>query len=497
MLAAGFVLTPLAGAGDVHQVKKVIAAKNAVAEHPDSVQAHREYQSAMIEEGWKAQILEEYAGRLKQARTPGNLYLWARLQEGEEEAPAFETLVKEFPDFSWGYFGLATVEEKQGDVGEAIRLSERALELDPLNVLVYQNLASYHEAHGDIEKSLQTIERGLQSLPDDPGLLAYRGAYLRLLKRYEEARPDLEKVLEQQPDDRVALWNLLFLFTETKDAEAALAIGERYLALWPQGRQAWVKMALNHLALYDRRHDIEHLLAAEEACEQAIQTDPTDLDAYYALYNYFTDRDWWVHGLYYNNKARQLTDRSASVYEGLEHNFAWIPSAKMGTSSFRIEAVEPASPEAGASAPGREHLVQAIAAMREKNYRQARLSLKQAVELAPDDPVVRYHQTLMRMFDEAVVGGALEQLHQYRDAVKAGAGINLDTFEVFVEPFERYLQRDPTSPEIYEAFGDIFDADPGGAYRTSALPYYEKALELGGDQARLSEKIQAIRSVNH
>ncbi|MBI1976373.1 MAG: tetratricopeptide repeat protein [Candidatus Omnitrophica bacterium] len=494
LLVLGRIEEVPAHAAELDKVKRVIAVKKAIAENPDSVGAHREYQDVMIEEGWKTQILEEYAGRLKKERTAENLYLLGRLQEGEEEAKTFETLVKEFPEFAWGYYGLGFMKDVEGDVDEAIRLTEKAVELDPQNALFYRKLSDYHKANGEIEKSLQTIEKGLRVLPDDPDLLSDHADRLYLLKRYDEARADLERALGQEPDHQSAQRQMLFLLTETKESKEAVAVGERYLSSWPNDRPCWAKLAQNHLALFDRRHDIESLLAAEKACEKAIQADPLDLDAYYLLIDYFSDRNWWVHALYYNNSAMKLTDPEAETYGSLEHNFEWIPAHKMGTSSFRIEAVEPSSLDSGASSPGREHVVQAIAAMREKDYRKARISLKKASELAPDDPLIQYHQILMKMFDEAVVGGTIEQLHQYRDAVKAGAGINLDTFEVFTEPFEGYLKRDLTSPEIHEAFGDIFDADPSGPYRKSALRYYEKAIELGGERARISEKINAIQS---
>jgi tetratricopeptide (TPR) repeat protein len=289
----------------------------------------------------------------------------------------------------------------------------------------------------------------------------------------------------------------------TKAFEEAVTVGERYLSLTPTDRQAWVLLAQGHLALYDRQlyegqKNPKHLLAAELACESAVEADPADAVAVYAtLYNYFSDRNWWVHALYYNNRALKLTEQDSPDYEAFEHNRSWIPANRIAGKSWDIEVIAPSSAAPGPASAGGEDLLQATAAMKEKNYRQARRSLQQAAQRAPDDPLVRYHQTLMRMFDEAVVQGTITQLQELRDAVKAGAGINLDTFEVFMEPFEGYLKRDPTSPEIQEAFGDIFAADPGGLYRKSALPYYEKAIELGGDRARLSEKIQTIRSANH
>lgn len=134
----------------------------------------------------------------------------------------------------------------------------------------------------------------------------------------------------------------------------------------------------------------------------------------------------------------------------------------------------------------------AVSYMLQKDYKAARQALKKAKELAPDDLSIRYHVHLMHIFDQAVVEGTVKQLREIAAGVKAGAGINLDTFEVLVLPFERYLDRDPASPEIYEAFGDIFTASPNSAHWKSAIKYYQKAIELGGDKNRLSAKIAEI-----
>jgi hypothetical protein len=115
--------------------------------------------------------------------------------------------------------------------------------------------------------------------------------------------------------------------------------------------------------------------------------------------------------------------------------------------------------------------------------------LKEAGKLAPKNLAIQYHIILMEMFDEAVVGGTVKQLQDIAAGVKAEVGINLDTFDVFVVPFERYLDRDPTSPEIYEAYGDIFTASPNPYYWKSAIPHYKKAIRLGGNMRRLLEKV--------
>lgn len=142
---------------------------------------------------------------------------------------------------------------------------------------------------------------------------------------------------------------------------------------------------------------------------------------------------------------------------------------------------------------GRAHAALAVAYIMNREYSNARKSLQDADKIGVESPAFEYNKSFMRVFDEAVVVGTVEQLQAIAEAVKSGGGPNLGTF-FFGAAFERYFKRDPTSPEIYEAYGDIFFAHSNDFHWSTALDNYKKALELGGDKKRLMDKITKIET---
>jgi len=559
-------------AKDLGDVKALIKAKQALSENSESVYAHRLYQDLLLKDGWRKQLLEEYSKRIaEKGRTAENLYLLARLQDMDEQEESFRKIVDEFPQFAWGYYGLGGSYEDKNDYKKAIKFYEKAVSLDNKHVPAYQQLAvSYTETEG-MEKAVEILEQGLSQAPGNAGLLSYHGYYLRILKKYAPALKSLQEALQQEPEHETALRQLGFLYTDQGKHNEAIKARKKYLELWPGHGNSWYQLGVNYMSLYDKDKEITNLDFALQCFDKVAETIKDNPEPYYSLIDYFSERGWDAHSLYYNQKAIELTLPEAKTYSSLEHNISWIPANKMGTSSYQIEAIIPedyirapadlsdatektfkgivseqvwlalAKAMGKSAKPGMEDLDKfinqypqlsvgyynrgilklwsykkkesiddfkkavslmpdwargynalAVSTMLQKDYKAARQALKKAKELAPDDLSVRYHAHLMHIFDQAVVGGTVKQLRETAAGVKAGAGINLDTFEVFVLPFERYFARDPASPEIYEAFGDIFTASPNSAYWRSALQYYQKAIELGGNFDRLTEKTGEI-----
>jgi len=132
-----------------------------------------------------------------------------------------------------------------------------------------------------------------------------------------------------------------------------------------------------------------------------------------------------------------------------------------------------------------------VAYILNREYSNARKSLQAADTIGVESPAFEYNKSFMRLFDEAVVVGTVKPLQDMAEAVRRGGGPDLDKF-FFAAAFARYFKRDPTSPEIYEAYGDIFFAHSNDYYWTTALENYKKALELGGDEKRLTDKITKI-----
>ena len=315
-------ILPSVQAASPGNVKALIAAKKAIQENPDSVTAHRTYQDAMNRDGWKTQMIEEYTRRFKENQTPQNLYLLARLKDTEEQEPLFRQLIQEHPDFFWGYFGLAGVLQERSQYQEADQLYEKAIVLDPKNTNAYYSLAFSFDQQEQYQEADRMILRGLEEVPNDAELLAAHGAFLRLLEKPDEALAALEKALASDPENSWALRQLSILHTDAKRHEDAVKIRRKYLELWPDKAMEWAYLAQNLLELYDRSPSWELLEESEAAWQKAVEIKPENVNVYGTLTDYYTDRKWWVHGLWFNKRGYETADRDSESHKSFPHHNA-------------------------------------------------------------------------------------------------------------------------------------------------------------------------------
>jgi Flp pilus assembly protein TadD len=129
---------------------------------------------------------------------------------------------------------------------------EKALELgatskDPINLLTY----IYSTVDGDTEKALAMTRKGIEMFPEDNDFRRNEIQFLIQLDKIEEAQTNLITAIENEPDDPALRFSLGVMYdnlAETKESEEE-------------------KNALQEKAM--------------EAYTQAIEVDPTYLNAYY------------------------------------------------------------------------------------------------------------------------------------------------------------------------------------------------------------------------
>lgn len=88
---------------------------------------------------------------------------------------------------------VANIRVIEGKLDEAVKLYERALELDPENLLILNNLATIlGEQEGRRDEALQHINKAIELSGPSPALLDSKGVVLFHIGRLEEARQCLE-----------------------------------------------------------------------------------------------------------------------------------------------------------------------------------------------------------------------------------------------------------------------------------------------------------------
>lgn len=332
-----------ANATDLPQAKALIKAKNDLKENPNSVRAHRVYQNLMSKEGWKEAMKVEYAKRLKeQGRTPENLYLYTRLLGEAEQEKLFTELVNKFPDFSWGYYGLAYVKRKQKLYEEAVKLYEHVLAIDPQMVDSYFQMSTAYEKLGDYAQATESVKMAVDLDPDNAKYIAYQATYLRLMGDARQAIPLLDKAISIDPDNKLALRQKMWAHRDREQYKEVREAALKYLALWPDNYRAKLFLCQSSFELFDSTNDLSYWQESQDYFLEAVAKDPKSMTPYIWMIDVYSNAGWYVYALYFNQKAFDLLgEDDGEAYDSLSHNISWIPSARMATSGFRIEVYKP------------------------------------------------------------------------------------------------------------------------------------------------------------
>ncbi|MGN9760960.1 tetratricopeptide repeat protein [Streptomyces sp. SD31] len=113
----------------------------------------------------------------------------------------------------------------------------------------YRARAIAHDLAGDRHAAVVRLNRALELAPDDPGSLALRGEYHRVLERHDEAIRDLGRALELNPADAFALASRGATRLSRHELDEALADLDRAVELKPDYPWALVRRARVHRAL--------------------------------------------------------------------------------------------------------------------------------------------------------------------------------------------------------------------------------------------------------
>ncbi|MBT6501808.1 MAG: tetratricopeptide repeat protein [Deltaproteobacteria bacterium] len=328
-----------ANAENLPQTDALTKARNNIKENPNSVSAHRVYQNLMNKEAMK----EEYARRLKeQGRTAENLYLYARLLSDAEQEKLFTELMNEFPDFPWGYYGLAFIKGKKSLFEEAVKLYEHALAIDPQMVESYYQMSKVYYELSDYAKAIESVKMAVDLVPDNAKYIAYQATYFRLMGDARQAIPLLDKAISIDPENKLALRQKMWAHRDREQYKEVREAALNYLALWPDNYQARLFLCLSSFELFDSTNDFSYWNESQKYFIETVGIDPKRMTPYNWMIDAYSDAGWYVYALYFNQKAFDLLgEDDGEAYDTLSHNIGWIPSTKIAASGFRIEVYKP------------------------------------------------------------------------------------------------------------------------------------------------------------
>jgi TolB-like protein/DNA-binding winged helix-turn-helix (wHTH) protein/Flp pilus assembly protein TadD len=170
------------------------------------------------------------------------------------------------PELGDAYIALADTHISQWHWAEAEAEYRRALDLNPNDAAAHLGLANWLQFQGRIEEALEWARRGRELDP----LGNSDGTILEILhnpRRYDETIRESRNVLAVKPDDTFTLWNLGWALICNHQAEEAVTVLERAVAI--TDRSPGVISALVWAYAHSgRRTDAQRLLGELKKREQ-------------------------------------------------------------------------------------------------------------------------------------------------------------------------------------------------------------------------------------
>lgn len=182
----------------------------------------------------------------------------------------YRQLAARFPGNARLLFLLGSAESQNGNGGEAVRLLEQCLLVDPLDADAYNNLGLALETQKRYDEALQSYDRAIALHPGRPEAHINKGLALRKLGKLQAALECFERALERDPGNAEQHNNRGNVLLDLRRREDALASFDRAVALAPGYAEAFANRgsALQSLgrfpqalASFDRAIALDPMLA--------------------------------------------------------------------------------------------------------------------------------------------------------------------------------------------------------------------------------------------
>ncbi|MFZ5843773.1 MAG: tetratricopeptide repeat protein [Pseudomonadota bacterium] len=125
---------------------------------------------------------------------------------------------------------MATFQLGQGRYQEAAGYFEKAGQIAPRNVSIWNNLGSAYFLSGDLDKSVTAFKRSL-SLREDAGTFSNLGTLYYYLGRYHDSAEHFRRAIELQPETFSLYGNLADAYRQVGQQERAVESNKKALSL--------------------------------------------------------------------------------------------------------------------------------------------------------------------------------------------------------------------------------------------------------------------------
>lgn len=202
-------------------------------------------------------------------------------------------------------FKMKRLKEASFDIG-------RALTLDPDNLDYLMLQADIYFADGNIEGSYRTLEKAETLAPENAEVQLKLGEITFYGRDYDRSLKYLSKVTEHDANNRTALFMKGFIYKEKGDTASAVQMLRRVCDRFPDYAPAFEELGI----LYAARNENMAL----EYLNTALQLEPTNTNAMYALAMFYQDRQDYENAETLYRQMLSVNEASADAW----HNLGWI-----------------------------------------------------------------------------------------------------------------------------------------------------------------------------
>ncbi|MBW7864356.1 MAG: tetratricopeptide repeat protein [Candidatus Hydrogenedens sp.] len=197
---------------------------------------------------------------------------WGRPAQATREARAYT------------HYLASVMQERRGRVDLAIDSLNQAVALDPEAVTPTLGLVRAYRRQGDLAGALKMSQRAVSLDPARADLWIIQGESLHALERYEEAIASFNKAIELQPDDMLGYGALVEIQEQRNDLVAAVDIYERIIRRNPESAVLYYQLGLTLVRINDRD-------GAIAAFRKVLELEPRVARAHYLLALMLIDAD--------------------------------------------------------------------------------------------------------------------------------------------------------------------------------------------------------------
>ncbi len=322
----------------------------------------------------------------------------------DEAATAYRQAIAARPNYAEALNGLGSVLFKQGQKDEAIAQFKAAIDADPSYKLAYFNLGYAARKSGDFANAAKAYEKYIQLEPNDPdGYYGLGESYRQLgnaanaVKAYEqfiakETRPSEQKWVEKAKEQIAALKPRAENFATMVRPAVAGAAPDPLRRAPPSGAGGSVSpdsqesLAVHHIAEGDRLMEENKYRQASFAYQDAINSDPSNVEGLFKLANSEAVLGYYTHAVVTWSKVMQLTN-DAVIRKSAEENIARAQKKMTDVSVRSLQLSGPPTPLAApdpARGQARVAYERGVKQINGQDYAGALQSLSQAIELQPN-----------------------------------------------------------------------------------------------------------------